>query len=313
MKRIFFAIFSVLFSCVTIAQDINSCEKICETDSALFVVKCKDKFGIYDDSNQSFFVKPQFESIDCSHYAEEGYLRVKKNGKHGMIDAFGGSFIKIEFDSIGRLYAHNDGFTIFRQKNLFGLLGESGNVYFKAKYDSIGTFDNHYGSGRAIVKLNGKYGLISSEGYEYLKPEYDFIERESAFFEMCIRIKRNNLWGIIPIEGPSLPAEYDEIRKPGEVHPNMSVVIKSGKQGLITSFLEVVTKPQFDSIEPFGKLHEEIAIVHSGNFIGAINLEGQTVILPEYDSITKIGDNLFELKKGNTITKVDTWGIPGEE
>lgn len=329
MHKAVLMLLSIATSFVAQAQLPSDCIRVSETDSAIYVVNCNGKFGIYDDLTESYLIKPKFELIDSKNYFTEGYIRVRNKGKWGVYDIFGSEKIKIIYDSIGNFFEYPDAMLLVKADGKFGLLTEWGSELFKPKYDSIGMF-GIYADDKALVKLNGLYGLISLEGYEFLPPQYDYIEAEGKYIEMCYRVRRNGFWGLVPIEGYNarpltlsakpikasdlvnqgygVYPEYDEIGPWGEIHQSFAVIRKNGKLGLIDNIPKVLVPCEFDKIEPFGKLDENCTVIYKDGKLGLLDLEGHVTLKPEYDSITKVDEFVFEVKKSGTATYVDPWG-----
>ena len=105
-----------------------------------------------------------------------------------------------------------------------------------------------------------------------------------------------------------MPAEYEELRPLGEVHPSFAIIKRYGKLGLMNNYLQLVLACEMDGIDPFGQLDENCAIVHKADKLGLIDLEGHITLTPECDSIKKIDDFIIEISKAGKISYVDPWG-----
>lgn len=100
-----------------------------------------------------------------------------------------------------------------------GIIGSDGVTKVRLEYDDIKEIDKNLGL--YLVTSNNKQGVVNRNGKIIVYQEYDQIGMPNTIvdinvtnkyilFDNCIPVKRNNLWGLIDINGNQItPLEYD--------------------------------------------------------------------------------------------------------
>lgn len=128
--------------------------------------------------------------------------------------------IGIRYASIEFIEGSND-FIVKTKDGKVGIIGSDGVTKVKLEYDQISEIDKNLGL--YLVTTNGKQGVVNKNGKVIVYQDYDQIglpntindenvTNKYILFDNCIPVKRNNLWGLIDINGNQiLPIEYDGI------------------------------------------------------------------------------------------------------
>lgn len=100
-----------------------------------------------------------------------------------------------------------------------GIIGSDGRTKLDIRYDNIKEIDKNLGL--YLVTSDNKQGIVNRNGNTIVYQDYDQIGLPNTIndsnvtnryilFDNCIPVKRNNLWGLLDINGNEiLPLEYD--------------------------------------------------------------------------------------------------------
>lgn len=128
--------------------------------------------------------------------------------------------IGIRYSSIEFMEGSND-FIVKTKEGKVGIIGSDGVTKVKLEYDQISEIDKNLGL--YLVISNGKQGVVNKNGKVIVYQDYDEIglpntindgnvTNKYILLDNCIPVRRNNLWGLIDINGNQiLPIEYDGI------------------------------------------------------------------------------------------------------
>ena len=193
---------------------------------------------------------------------EEGILRVKKNGKYGLIDLEGKEVLSCEYDEITTLDGIENSLILVKD-NKKGLANDKGSIIIEPLYKDIINLGETYKEGYITIDEQGKYGLISTTKKQILENKFDEIKQiylnnyyivvengeekiinssgeeilkgtsnkiQSATQKGFI-IKENDLYGEIDTTGEKLiETEYQELK---ELKENTYLAKKNDKYGII--------------------------------------------------------------------------------
>ena len=209
--------------------------------------KYKDLWGFYLKDNQSVGLPPVYSEIAGLN---SDYIKVKKNGKWGLIDTNCKQVIQPFYDDIVSYSA--DSFIVTKD-GYNGIIDKQEKIIVPVYYQSVSPFDNNY----IKVSKNNRFGLVSvNDGTEVVPANYDDIVVMKNYF----KVKSGNKWGVIDNNKKTIvSAGYDDIKilnkKYFGVKNNKkwgAVEIKTGKEVVAPSY-------------------EKIAIGESGNLRGRKN------------------------------------------
>ena len=215
--------------------------------------------------NQEIFTN--FEQIEAisnmdnneNLWYEQDVLKVKSNGKYGVIDLNGKEILPCEYEEI----------------------------------QAIQGIEN-----ALKVKKDGKYGLIDDDGKKLLDVKYTDITNLGKDNQKGYIVKNDqNLYGIVDYTGQEiLPEQYQEIKK---VYGNdYYVVVKDGKQVVIKKDGTEVLKDGFDEVKAILKNASNPGIIYKkDNKYGVMDTTGKVLINNEFEDIVESTEETFILKK----------------
>jgi len=183
-----------------------------KVDNGFIKIQKKDKWGLLD-KNFKEILKPIYDSINFNFY-DKGFIKIKLNNKIGLLDKNGKEILEPIYNDIDLKFSR-DGFIVLNLSNKFGFLSSDFKNFIKPIYDSINfmyRFD-----GYIMVKVKDKYGLLDNNGKEIIKPIYDSMDIEYAYMNF-IKVTVDNKWGLLNIDGK-------EILKP--VYRYVSIISKN--------------------------------------------------------------------------------------
>lgn len=105
---------------------------------------------------------------------EEDALKVKKDGKYGLINYKGENILPTQYDEITTLKGVKNSIIIAKEGNV-GLCNSLGEIIIEPTYSKILKYSDEYQDGYVVATAEGKYGLMSSNKAVLLDPIYDEI------------------------------------------------------------------------------------------------------------------------------------------
>ena len=203
-----------------------------------------------------------------SLWYEENILKVKKDGKYGLIDLKGKEILPIEYDDIQATLGVKNSLKI-QKDGKYGVANIEGKVVIKPEYADILQLGEDNKSGYIVKNDNGKYGIV----------DYS--------------------------DTPVLQCEYDAV---SQIYGNdMYVVTKSGKQILVNKdgTEAIKNNSNYNSIEEVLKTKEAGVIIKKGEKYGVINLDGETIVEPNYEDLKEAKPGILICKKNGKYGIID--------
>lgn len=139
------------------------------------------------DVNGTIIINPKFDEI--SGYFQNGYMRVRNNGKTGIINEKGEIIIPIEYDDISDF---ENGLFLANKANKSGMINSKNQVIIQFAYSKI----RHFKDDLALIIQNGKTGYININNEIVIKPEYDF-NLSGDFYNGLATVRSNGKNGYI--------------------------------------------------------------------------------------------------------------------
>ena len=107
---------------------------------------------------------------------EDNVLRVKKNGKYGLLDFKGNELLKCEYDNVYSLKGVKENI-IVEQNGKLGLVNAKGQTIINTEYKSIETLKEGYKNEYLVSNESGLYGVVSTVGgNKILEDKYEAIK-----------------------------------------------------------------------------------------------------------------------------------------
>ena len=262
----------------------------------------------------------QIEALDnidknSNVWYEENVLRIKKNGKYGLIDLNGKELLPAEYDEITVLEGIENSL-IIKKDGKVGLVNDTGSVIIDANYKGIKGLGDTYKDGYITIDEQGKYGLISATKKQILENKYDEILQVPL--KEYYAIKENGKQKLINSNGEALiDSGFDEIKS---TTTNGIIFVKDNLYGEMNTSGEVTIKADYQELK---EVKEQIYIAKQNNKYGIIDGLGNGLTAFEYDGMTynekadlffaddseyktSIIDNKYDVKTTGILSEVNT-------
>lgn len=161
--------------------------------SAVIDNKGVNKFGFIDglvvyisdldlynvkQKNKEYILNTDFENMididyDEIYFNSSKYIRLKKDGKIGMVDTLGNLITKPIYDEIGPMFV--EGHIRVKIGDKWGFMSEDGVLDIECKFDKVYCFKE----GLAPVCKDEKWGFIDKNGKLVIDYEYDRVQKFS--------------------------------------------------------------------------------------------------------------------------------------
>lgn len=239
------------------------------------------KYGVLDYLSDRIIVPLIYEEIT---YIKDGFLKVKKNKKCGIIDISGEIILSVKYTDIINIYDKKDVFDevaflvcnkgVWNKVNLLGVVNRFNKQLIPIKYDEI---DHDFveilkEEGLIRAKKNGKWGFLDKSGKEIIPFVYENVwnfKSGSAF------VSKDQKWGSInPFGNLEIEIKYDEIWD----YKDLVFVTLKGKSGI---YSEWNMDLKYDGISDF---NENFSAVSINKKWGYINQKGREIIPIKYES-----------------------------
>lgn len=208
-------------------------------ESNILKVKKDGKFGIINIEGKEL-VSCQYENIE-SLKGVSNSLVTTKDGKKGLIDNSGSIIIENNYKSIEALTGkYEDGYIVENNEGKFGVINYNKKVALECKYESI---LHVYGNNKYIVKLDGTSKVIDSEGKTYLEGKASNIK---SIEQDKIIIKKDEKYGVINLSDEEvIPAVYQDLTY---LFSDYYIAVKDGKYGVINSKNETILEFNYTNL-----------------------------------------------------------------
>lgn len=239
------------------------------------------------------------EDYDLIFPPADGYIRVVRDLKWGLLDKNADEILNCKWDYLGELA---EGFRLIRSGSLTGFANAEGKQVITPQFVQAENFSQ----GLAAVKNDeGKWGYINTEGTLIIPYMY---EDADSFSEGRALIKLEGLYGYID-SGNNLviPAAYSEAYSfSGE----RACVRTDGLYGYINLAGELVIPAQFELAFDFA----EGAAVIKKELYGLIDSNGTQLIAPGWEQLSSsVEGGLLKAQKNGKWGFINTNGQPQTE
>ena len=152
------------------------------------------------------------ENIDENDniWYETKILRVKKNGKYGLIDLNGKELIPTEYDEITVLEGTENSI-IIKKDGKVGLVNDNGSIIIRPQYSKIKSIGNSYKNGYITIDEQEKYGVVSTTKKQILDNKYEEIAQ--TYLKNYYLVKENGVQKLVDYNGNVvIDSGFDEIK-----------------------------------------------------------------------------------------------------
>ena len=211
---------------------------------------------------------------------EENVLKVKQDGKYGLINLNGKEILDIEYDNIYAMQGVKNSIIIVKNDKV-GLVNASGTIIVPAEYKEIIARTDKYIDGYITINQDGLYGLISNTKKELLKNEYQDIEKIAG--EKYFVVKKDDGRKIVNTDGKVILELADE-EIVGLIETNTEGIIykQNDLYGLKNILGEVIINPEYQDLRVINKSY---LLAKQNDKYGIIDIEKNVKLPIEYGSI----------------------------
>lgn len=212
---------------------------------------------------------------------ESNVLKVKKEGKYGLINLSGKVLTEFIYDDIVAVLGVKNSYKV-SQNGKFGIINEDGKVIVESKYDDITNLGTDNKSGFIVKEENGKYGIIDYSSNKILETKYDSVKK--VYGNGLYVVIEEGKTKLVNKEGADiLTTGFDDITEILSSEENGVIFTKSGKYGIIKTTGEITINAEYDYLTE-GKTG--ILIAKRDNKYGVINLAKEEKLPFEYEMIS---------------------------
>ena len=243
------------------------------------------KTKVLNEKNEEIFTGyEQVEAIenydtDNILWYEKEVLKVKKDGKYGLIDLKGKQIADCTYDSINSLKGtQNSLLTVKEGKK--GIVDNTGAVIIQNEYKNIEALTEKYENGYIVQNDNGKYGVMNWSKTQAIEVKYDEVKNIYASGKYYV-VKEEGKLEIVDTEGKTYFAgEYDDILG---INGDYAIVKKNGKYGvMLISGNKSIIAINYPEIKYASGTNY---IVKEGSKYGIINTDGVKLVDFKYTNI----------------------------
>ena len=193
----------------------------------LKVIEQKGKFG-YSTESGRVVVKPKYtRALEF----QNGYGRVFKGEKEGLVNAQGKEFVACKYDSISDF---RDGIAWVGVNGKWGLVNEAGKIITKPDFSVIEDFQGNY----ARVKKNNLWGMVNRTGKLIIPCKYGELEYP---IEDYARAQKDGKWGMLNAATGKEAIKCD-FQSVGLLNQGYSIVGKDDKWGVYSPLGKEIVK-----------------------------------------------------------------------
>lgn len=205
-------------------------------------VKKDGKYGMINLAGKQL-VPCEYDEITAIENIKNA-IKVKKDGKIGVVDSEGKVILPTQYAEVTNLGKDNkEGFIVKAENGKYGVVDYSNQAVLEAKYDAI---ENIHGNDRYVIKQAGKQILVKKDGTEVLNSGYDEIKEILKNIDNGIIYTKSGKYGIMKTTGEvTIPAEYEELK---EAKTGVFIAKQNGKYGIINLQKEIKIEANYLSI-----------------------------------------------------------------
>ncbi len=223
------------------------------------------------------------ENYDESHnvWYENNILKVKQNGKYGLINLDGRKILNCDYDDIYALKGIKNSL-ITKKDNKLGLVDNTGRVVIETIYTQIYQLGTDATEGYITVNDEGKYGVIASNKEQKLENNYEKIEQ--VYGSNSYVVVENGKQKLVNSKGTTLLEEgFDRITQICQKNADQVIFVKDGKYGVMDTSSQVLIPNTYDEIK---ELSNGYLIAKQNDRYGIIDNQNNVKLYFNYNSIS---------------------------
>lgn len=267
----------------------------------------------------------QYEQIEAiankdesdSIWYEDNVLKVKKDGKYGIINSAGKQLAPCEYDEITAIETIKNALKVKKDEKV-GVIDSEGKTILPTQYTEVANLGKDNKEGFIIKAENGKYGVVDYSNQTVLEANYDEITKIHGNDSYVVKKEGKQL--LVKKDGTELLSSgYDEIKGILKNADNGIIYTKDGKYGIMKTTGEVVISADYEDLK---EAKTGLLIAKKNGKYGVINLEKETKVELTYTAISyhekadiyiaekedyenDIIDNNFTVRQSGILTNLD--------
>lgn len=263
------------------------------------------KTKVINDKNKELFNNYEMvetiqnNDIDNNLWYESNILKVKKDGKYGVINLDGKEVIACEYDSIEALKGVTNSL-ITTKDGKKGLIDNSGSIIIANEYKNIESLTNRYEDGYIVENNDGKFGVVNYNKKVALECKYESIK--NIIGTGTYVVKESGTLKIVNAEGQTyLENKYTDIK---DINEESVIVKQQNSYGIAKLSGEEIVKPNYQELT---YLFSNYYIAKKDNKYGIINTNNETVVDFNYTNMTyrEVADFIEATKSAEETDIID--------
>lgn len=245
------------------------------------------KTKVLNGKNQEIFTQyDQIEAIsnkDASNHVwlEENVLKVKKDGKYGLIDLAGKELTSFEYDGIVAMEGIKNTLKVTKDGKV-GVLDNAGKVLLQVQYIDVTNLGKDNKEGFIVQSESGKYGIVDYSNQIVLETKYDEIVK--VYGNDKYVVKQAGKQVLVSKGGVELlNSGFDEIKEILKNIDNGIIYTKNGKYGVMKTTGDITVAPNYDELK---EAKSGLLIAKQNGKYGIIDIQMITKVEPVYSSIS---------------------------
>ena len=199
---------------------------------------------------------------------ENNVLKVKKDGKYGLINLAGKELTEFKYEEITAVPRIKNAFKV-KENGKYGVIDSEGKLIVEPKYMEILNLGEDNKAGFIVKDENGKYGIIDYSNQPVLDFKYDEISK--IYGNDMYVVKQSGKQILVKKDGTEVLTQgYDNIKQILNNVDNGIIFMQGGKCGIMKTTGEVVISPQYDDLK---EAKSGILIASKDGKYGIIDIE----------------------------------------
>lgn len=276
-----------------------------------------------NSKNEEIFT--QYEQIEAipnqdtnnNMWYEDNVLKVKKDGKYGIINLTGKELTSFQYDEITVVEGIKNTLKVTKDGKV-GVIDKEGKEILSTQYADVINLGKDNKAGLIVKGEDGKYGIVDYSNQTILEAKYDGIEK--VYGNDMYVVKQADKQILVKKDGAEvLNSGFDEIKEILKNVDNGIIYTQNGKYGVMKTTGEVTIAPDYEELK---EAKTGLFIAKQNGKYGIIDIQKATKIEPNYLSIfynekadlyvaekedysNDIIDNTFTIKQSGILIDLD--------
>lgn len=213
-------------------------------------------------------------------YYENNAIKVRKNGKYGIINIDGKEIVSCKYDDIKTLKGLENSILVYENGKV-GLIDSKGSKIIDTNYINILPISDDYKLGYITIDANNKYGVVDCNNTKVLDNKYDDIKSLNGNGNYVV--KENGKYKLVKKDGSVLLEDkFDDVK---EIKNEQLISKKADKYGVITTSGQEILEAKYDEIK---FAYADTYIVKANGVYGLVGKEKNILVESKYKTMNYI-------------------------